>query len=181
MSVGTKSNTKFELEKLRDEYPNLYVESPDQWKRRITAYHAKLRKFDDEVVTQACEQVAELYPDRFPTAGQIAVLCARIDRETTEARRQADEEEKKRRENESIREHTTKLRVLVVPDSREEQCRWMAEDPDPFGQLARQFEAESKNADHDPTEASPPGVARRRLDQIFGLMRDWGEVEACKS
>lgn len=155
---------------LRESYPQLVKETPEEWARKVKSYHNKLRRFDVVIVGEACERAIEEHPRFFPTTGQIVNLCKRIDSET-KSRQHVESEERRQREEEiACRDYVMQRRANVIPDTSEEQRLWVESAPDPFVRLARQWEVESKNGRFDPNKPSPRGVGERRGKELNELM-----------
>jgi len=171
----TKEQLSDELLTLRDLYPTLIREDPQQWKARVTAYHRTLRRWDIEAVKAACELAPDRYPDRFPTAGQLTGLCSHIAAKTKEELREQQARVSVSRKDKAILERVLHRRRNVIPDSVEDQERWITETDCPFEQLSRRWECESKNLGLDPTKPTPPEIHARRAKERRALMPDFAE------
>lgn len=160
---------------LRDAYPELVCETEEQWSSRVDAYFAKLRRFDGEVVGKACDRAHDRYPNRFPTASQLASLCVAVDSEQRQAHRDREVQLDRDREDSEMAAHISEKRRTVIPDTRADQARWTAEGESPFERLARRWECESKNGGWDPNRPSPSGVGERRLKELMAALDDHGK------
>ncbi len=167
--MTTLASTSRFLGLLRDQYPNLFAGEPGQWKARVVAYHSKLRRWDDEILSKACQRATDKYPDRFPTAGQIGGLCQNVEVELREAWHLESARIGREREDADNAQRVADLREKVIPDSRADQERWCSTGK-PFERLARYWECESKNNGWDPNRPAPRGVGGRRMKEFFDLM-----------
>lgn len=162
---------------LRDGYPNLFTESPDQWAARVSAFHNKIKRFDWGVVKEACDRAHDKYPDRFPTAGQLKGLCIAVDEEQRREHREREEEIARQRDDADTAARVSEERRTVIPDSRSDQERWAAKGKSPFHRLARRWKSESKNGDFDPNRPSPQGVGRRRMAELMQVIEENTQTE----
>ena len=172
--MSTEAMVNRELVSLRDGYPNLFTESPDEWMGRVKAYHSKLRRFDIETVTVACERAPERHPDRFPTVGQLAAICRVVSAEHDKLAKRAAEERRREEEARNIAQYVADRRRHVIPDGVAEQERWINEATSPFEQLSRRWECESMNRNLDPNRPSPRDVGERRISELMHLLAEQG-------
>jgi hypothetical protein len=175
--AGSKAQIAKLLVRLRDNYPSLFVGSESEWAARSNAYWEKLRRFEVEVIDEACDQATEKYPDRFPTSGQLVSLCKGIIYEREKREREERTHADSIREERETREKVEYLRREIIPNDQAGQQAWIAEGETPFERLAREFEVESKRLNLDPNRASPREVEQRRMQ---ALMRTWDEANEYK-
>lgn len=165
------------LTRLRDDYPSLFVGDETEWRRRETRYWEKLKRFDVEVVEEACERAPDKHPDKFPTTGQLVMLCNGVLYERERREREEGARVDSAREERETREKVDLLRREVIPNDRAGQDGWVAEGETPFERLARSFEVESKRLNLDPNRECPQQVGQQRM---AALMRTWNEASAYK-
>jgi len=72
---------------MRDCYPSYYVIDEDHWRRRIAAYWEAVKKYHPITIERACElaPTEDHHPKKYPSAGELALICRRVQRELTEA------------------------------------------------------------------------------------------------
>jgi len=172
--MTTRTQTSNLLLALRDGYPNLFTESGDQWASRVAAYHKKLGKFDYETVKAACDAAPDKYPDRFPTAGQLASIAIGIEEVLRRSHQEKEDARRQAEEDKATADWVTHRRNDVIPSSPEDQEAWIKAVESPFDQMARRFEVESKNGNFNPNQKSPPGVGERRAREIVELLEAHG-------
>ncbi len=171
--AGSKAQIAKQLTRLRDNYPSLFVGTESEWAARSTAYWQKLRKFDVQLVEEACDQATEKYPDRFPTSGQLVGLCNAIAFDRDRREREDGQQAATVSEERETREKVDLLRREIIPNDHDGQRAWVAAGDTAFERLARGFEVESKRLNLDPNRPSPSEVEKRRTG---ALMRIWNEA-----
>lgn len=128
------------LRSLRERYPNFWVGTEDEWAKRLEAYWVELKRYELRTIVTACNRASrpQHYPDRFPTAGQLAVICQLVEAE---------------KPTPPSRDYPEVLRPQLDPDN-------------PFEQMARTWEAESLALGLDPDKPAPRDIGRRRLKEL---------------
>ena len=131
------------LRSLRERYPNFWVGTEDEWSKRLEAYWVELKRYDTQTIITACNRASrpQHYPDQFPTAGQLAIICQLVE--------------------------VTK--PAPAPERRPDAARPRLDPSNPFEQTARTWEAESKALGLDPNKPPPPEIVRRRVPEIQNL------------
>ncbi len=128
------------LRSLRERYPNFWVGTEAEWAKRLEAYFGELRRYDNQTIITACNRASrpQHYPDRFPTAGQLAIICQLVEAQ----------------------------KPTPPPQDHPEPHRPRLDPNNPFEQMARTWEAESQALGLDPREASPRDIGRRRMKEL---------------
>lgn len=170
ISFGSKQLIAKAIEKLRDNYPSLFIGDKDQWNARANQYWQKLRKYEVDVVEEACDLATEKYPDKFPSSGQLVMLCKGIVHEREKTAYTRDQQAQLAREARENREAVEMLRKDIIPNDRAGQADWIAEGDTPFERLARESEVRSKRMNIDPNDTTPREEAAYRMRAINDLL-----------
>ena len=176
--MSSKSYVRYCLDHLRSRYSELVAEDPQQWAARVDSCHAKLRRFDADVVEVACQRAFERYPQKFPTAGQLASLAIGVDVERKAAVTTAEKLRRQELEDREINAYVDELRNQVIPHDVREQEKWVDEGETKAEKTARWWEAQSKQLSLDPTQASPADVTKQRFRELHRIMDDIGNWPA---
>ena len=151
---------------LRGCYPGAWWGDDAEWRRRLSAYWDQLRTNDAADVKEACMRAPqpEFYPDRFPTAGQLARVVSTVRAERAERRRQQDTAKLHASELELERERRRR-----IPFTPEGQVAYVQEGEGEWEQLARVWECESVRRKVDPGHTTPSDMHERRMRDFWAL------------
>jgi hypothetical protein len=149
------------LARLIANYPNTYVGSEAERNTRLVSWFDELRRFDLETIGAAMHAMPDMYPDKLPTSGQVALKCSNI---VATRRAEAERAEKGRRADDEERAHLAMLER--VPNDREMQKRWIMAAKKPCELAGRKWAAESKRR-RAAGEKCPTATVSRMVGEIL--------------
>lgn len=148
-----------------------HVGNDAEWTARKARYYRGLQDHEWETVRKAMTVAPnpDRFPNRFPTVGQLAIICKDLERSKAVEDKARDTEAWRHRQDEETREEISALREVVIPNDPAKQKSWVLAAKTPWEGLARYWEAESKYLRIDPCGKTPEELHKRRLAQFWEL------------
>ncbi len=131
---------------LRKLYPSLKC-SEKEWAEMVGAWGSRLLEYHPEAVRRAFDRCLESYPDWFPTYPQFQTL---VRQEALELKR--------------AKERAAQMERPALPPPPEPELS----DENPFKELARRWEDESRRLGLDPERPTPREIGERRMKEFWG-------------